>query len=182
MSFFARASHPQVLTQGYKVADISPAVGPISPDFAKYLTAMRKINEQTCSTRKQADELLQEYEPDLGVRQFILTNLGRDSTDEPYKIKLPLDYLEGAIQEIGAFPYEPGKASWDGPALFIKGTAFHLGSNTLMTSAYREEEQVYQQAEHSDHSAVLPAVRAKRTRCWPLGYIFLPLLPRPKAD
>lgn len=140
------------------MADISPAVGPISPEFAKYLDAMKEINEATCKTRKQADELLQKYEQDLGVRQFILTNLGRDTTgDEPYKIRLPLEHLKGAIQEIGAFPYEPGKKQWDGPALFLKGP-HRLSSPTqsffeLLTlfSTNRQEEQVYQQAKHPSH-------------------------------
>ena len=58
---------------------------------------------------------------DLGVRQFLLTNLERPDPQMPYQFRLPLDILEASLGEIGQFPYSPGERTWDGPALFLKG-------------------------------------------------------------
>lgn len=48
------------------VVDIAPSKGAISPDFANYLKAMRKVQaaaeEGTVKTRKDADGILAEYE------------------------------------------------------------------------------------------------------------------------
>ncbi|GAA5982466.1 hypothetical protein JCM10908_006659 [Rhodotorula pacifica] len=59
------------------VVDISPAVGKISPEFQAYVTAMNQIQDAKVHSRKEADDLLQATESDLGVRQFLLTNLDR---------------------------------------------------------------------------------------------------------
>lgn len=56
------------------------------------------------------------------MRQFLLTNLTRESPDAPYSFRLPLQYLQDALGEIGEFPYKSGSGvHWDGKALFIKG-------------------------------------------------------------
>lgn len=61
-------------------------------------------------------------EQDLGVRQFLLTNLDRASPSSPYKFRLPLEYLNNAIEEIGHFPYAPGEKVYEKPTLFLKGS------------------------------------------------------------
>lgn len=58
---------------------------------------------------------------DLGVRQFLLTNLDRGSPSDPYRFRLPLHYLANAIGEIGNFPYQPGERVFEQPSLFLKG-------------------------------------------------------------
>ncbi|MBW0541271.1 hypothetical protein O181_080986 [Austropuccinia psidii MF-1] len=117
------------------VIDISPAKGPISDNFKTYLEAMKEINSSPVTTRKQADEILSKYEQDIGVRQFLLTNLVRlplDSIGETYQIRLPLEVLDEQISTdgIGDFPFDPPIASASnssqGPrykksSLFIKG-------------------------------------------------------------
>ena len=45
------------------VIDISPAVGPVSNEFKKYIQAMLEIERREVRSRKEADEILQEYEP-----------------------------------------------------------------------------------------------------------------------
>ena len=45
------------------VIDISPAVGPVSNEFKKYIQAMLKIERSRVRSRKEADEILKEYEP-----------------------------------------------------------------------------------------------------------------------
>lgn len=58
---------------------------------------------------------------DLGVRQFLLTNLDRASPSDPYHFRIPLPFLQNAIDEIGAFPYTPGERVYEKPSLFLKG-------------------------------------------------------------
>ncbi|GAA5841078.1 hypothetical protein JCM3766R1_006659 [Sporobolomyces carnicolor] len=103
------------------VVDIAPGIGKISPEFQAYLEAMKAIDEAKVHSRKEADAILSKTEPDLGVRQFLLTNLDRASPEDPYKFRLPLSYLRNAIDEIGHFPYTPGERIFDKPSLFLKG-------------------------------------------------------------
>ncbi|GAA5962725.1 hypothetical protein JCM3765_006180 [Sporobolomyces pararoseus] len=103
------------------VVDIAPGVGKISPEFQAYLNAMKEIDDAQVHSRKEADTILQKTEPDLGIRQFLLTNLDRASPSDPYKFRLPLSYLRNAIDEIGHFPYTPGERIFDKPSLFLKG-------------------------------------------------------------
>lgn len=130
----------------HTVIDISPAVGKISPEFQAYLDAMKDIDDARVMSRKEADTILQKTESvsfisseggnsaectrtvraqDLGVRQFLLTNLDRSSPSDPYRFRLPLQYLANAIGEIGNFPYQPGERVYEQPSLFLKG-AFSL--------------------------------------------------------
>ncbi|BGO95901.1 hypothetical protein NBRC10512_005505 [Rhodotorula toruloides] len=104
------------------VIDIAPAVGKISPEFQAYLDAMKEIDEAQVMSRKEADAILQKTESDLGVRQFLLTNLDRSSPSDPYRFRLPLHYLANAIGEIGNFPYQPGERVYEQPSLFLKGS------------------------------------------------------------
>ncbi|GAA5822034.1 hypothetical protein JCM3770_002258 [Rhodotorula araucariae] len=104
------------------VVDIAPGVGKVSPEFQAYLDAMKEIDEAKVMSRKDADVILQKVEPDLGVRQFLLTNLDRASPSSPYKFRLPLSFLRNAIDEIGHFPYAPGEKVFDKPSLFLKGS------------------------------------------------------------
>ena len=134
--------------------DIAPGVGKISPEFQAYLNAMKEIDDAQVHSRKEADTILQKTEPvsyfslkpshrascnslvilsfsqDLGIRQFLLTNLDRASPSDPYKFRLPLSYLRNAIDEIGHFPYTPGERIFDKPSLFLKGECSLL-SRTL---------------------------------------------------
>ena len=123
------------------VVDIAPGVGKISPEFRAYLDAMKEIDAAQVHSRKEADAILEKTEPvschfphfahsacsdvgvqDLGIRQFLLTNLDRESPTSPYKFRLPLSYLRNAIDEIGNFPFAPGERIYDKPSLFLKGS------------------------------------------------------------
>ncbi|KAJ7599245.1 Alpha/Beta hydrolase protein [Mycena floridula] len=103
------------------IADIAPSKGALSPEFRSYVEAMKKIDDARVSTRKQAMEILNEYEKDPSICAFLMTNLVVPP-DGPVHFRLPLDILEESVSEIGSFPYNPGEASWPGPTLFIKGT------------------------------------------------------------
>ncbi|GAA6015187.1 hypothetical protein JCM10207_003635 [Rhodosporidiobolus poonsookiae] len=116
------------------VVDIAPGIGKISPEFRAYLDAMKEIDEAKVMSRKEADVILQKTEPDLGVRQFLLTNLDRAAPSDPYHFRLPLAYLSNAIDEIGHFPYVPGEKVYDKPALFLKGSkSKYINSRNIPT-------------------------------------------------
>jgi hypothetical protein len=52
-----------------------------------------------------------------------LTNLIPAASDNQHaKFRVPLNILEDAIPELGAFPYERGDRTWDGKTLLIKGS------------------------------------------------------------
>ncbi|KAG6879232.1 hypothetical protein C0992_004293 [Termitomyces sp. T32_za158] len=121
------------------VVDVSPTRAELSPEFKSYVKAMQLIERLKLRTRKEALQILEEYEAvcdsipcstgqltrgeDMTVRQFLLTNLNPLTPNEPFaKFRVPLDILTDAIPEIGSFPYVPGERQWNGPTLFIKGS------------------------------------------------------------
>ncbi|KAF8150952.1 mitochondrial protein [Crassisporium funariophilum] len=123
------------------VADIAPSIGSLSPEFIRYISAMQEIEALApgvIKTRTDADRKLQPYEPDLSVRQFLLTNLKlpshtRSASHQPSphnkaSFIVPLNILSRSIESLGSFPYEYNKnddsvpTTWDGPTLVVKGT------------------------------------------------------------
>lgn len=130
------------------ISDIAPTNKPLHPEFVTYISAMQHINSLALGvirTRADAGRALAEYEPDLSIRQFLLTNLVLPphsahmpsvSTGGAYtkpRFTLPLDLLEDSIPALGAFPWEyrvpvgreghkPEHPTWDGPTLVVRGT------------------------------------------------------------
>ncbi|KAH9481824.1 Abhydrolase domain-containing protein C22H12.03 [Psilocybe cubensis] len=115
------------------IADIAPSIGNLSPEFIRYIGAMQKIEALPfgkIKTRTDADHILQAYESDVSVRQFLLTNLRLPHAHEPSKAKfiVPLSILSKSMEALGSFPYEFNAAdnivpvTFDGPTLAIKGT------------------------------------------------------------
>ncbi|KAG8941765.1 hypothetical protein FRC03_003987, partial [Tulasnella sp. 419] len=121
MTFALDPDRPSDMLSRLIVADISPAKGPISAEFRSYVKGMKEVEAKATRTRKEADEILQAYEPDFGTRQFLLTNLIAASSTTPQRFRIPLDTLDKAIEAIGDFPYEPEERKWEGKTLFIKG-------------------------------------------------------------
>ncbi|EUC62787.1 alpha/beta-hydrolase [Rhizoctonia solani AG-3 Rhs1AP] len=121
MSFALNPSLPEGMLSRLVVVDISPAVGPISPEFRRYIDAMKEIDEAKVKTKKEGEEILKKYESDASTRAFLLHNLIAPSKGEPLKFRLPLSAIADAIDGIGEFPYTPGKETWNGATLFVKG-------------------------------------------------------------
>ncbi|TKY87227.1 hypothetical protein EX895_003904 [Sporisorium graminicola] len=134
------ALHPELpegMLSNLVSVDMSAKRGPLSPEFERYIDAMIEIRDKPCRSRHEADTLLQATEPDLGVRQFLLTNLTRNPPSaETWSWRIPVDLIRKNIAQIGDFPYNPPGASadevtpghensperkWDGQTLFIKG-------------------------------------------------------------
>jgi hypothetical protein len=53
---------PKDLLSRLIVVDISPAVGPISPEFRRYIDAMKEIDAAKVQTKKEGEEILKNYE------------------------------------------------------------------------------------------------------------------------
>ncbi|PWN38188.1 alpha/beta-hydrolase, partial [Meira miltonrushii] len=87
--------------------DMSPARGPLSKEFAQYVKKMCEIEEKQCSSRQEADKVLEEVEPELGTRQFLLTNLTRAPGSDHWTFRIPIKTIGGILeQQIGDFPYD----------------------------------------------------------------------------
>ncbi|MEB2780860.1 alpha/beta fold hydrolase [Algoriphagus sp. C2-6-M1] len=98
------------------VADIAPRYYAVHHhDILEGLNAL-DLNE--LQSRKEADEELARSIPEIGVRQFLLKSLGRDTDGFQWKINLPV--ITEKINEVGkALP--DGK-SFAGPTLFMAGS------------------------------------------------------------
>lgn len=98
------------------VIDISPKY--YKPHHQKYLAALNALDLNTISSRIEADETIQKFIPELGVRQFLLKNLYRDENNQ-FKWRMNLSVLSEQIENIG----EGLDASnrFRKPTLFVKG-------------------------------------------------------------
>ena len=117
---------PEGLLSHLVSVDMSPAEGPISPEFMRYAECMNDINNMAIKSRTEADKVLEQIEPELSVRQFLLTNLERDG--DTMRFRIPVDAILKSLKAIGDFPYAPPsdvpsqpQYQWYGPTLFIKG-------------------------------------------------------------
>jgi hypothetical protein len=125
------------------VVDIAPVKAGISPEFHDYLEAMQRIETEKLKTRKEASDLLSNYEKvrqlnlfeqftisvtwawfkNPSIRAFLLTNLETATSERPYaRFKIPINTINECTPEIGSFPYSPEERVWQGRTLFIKGS------------------------------------------------------------
>jgi esterase len=108
-------SHP-TLVHKLVLADISPVIN--EPRHQTILQGLQAIDLSTLQDRKQADTHLQSYVQELGVRQFLLKNLYKD-TQNQFQWRINLPALISNYSRLLAAP-EPNQP-FEGEALFIKG-------------------------------------------------------------
>ncbi len=112
--FFA-CEHPERVEK-LIVVDMMPGI--YEHSNLPVVEAMEKLDFDTIKTRKQADELLQQYLPDFGLRQFILKNIYWETKERlGWRPNLPvlheqIDHLNEAL---------PANYTYTGPTLFIRG-------------------------------------------------------------
>ena len=112
--FFASAYPERV--EKLIVADIAPRYYPIH--HQTILEGLNSIDLKGTKSRKEADDQLAEYIQELGIRQFLLKSLGRNTEGFVWKINLPV--ITKNIEEVGkALPED---AKYDGPTLFLGGS------------------------------------------------------------
>ncbi|KAG0163452.1 hypothetical protein DFQ28_011677 [Apophysomyces sp. BC1034] len=109
--------HPALLSK-LVVVDIAPVPMRLAHDHQMYVEGMRAVNSEAPSKQKEADKILQTYEPDLLIRQFLLTNLKRQQ-DGIYRFRVPYEILGRSLGALGEFLPDP--LHYNGPTLFITG-------------------------------------------------------------
>ena len=97
------------------VGDIAPRYYPIHHQVI--LEGLNALDLSQLQSRKEADEHLAKFIPELGIRQFLLKSLGRDGQGFAWKINLPV--ITEKIEEVGK-ALEEG-AIFEGPTLFLSG-------------------------------------------------------------
>jgi esterase len=97
------------------VADISPRYYPVHHE--SILEGLNSLNLKEIKSRKEADDQLAKYISELGIRQFLLKSLTRDSTGFTWKINLSA--ITKNIENVGEALAEGTK--FDGPTLFLAG-------------------------------------------------------------
>ncbi|KAI1075255.1 alpha/beta-hydrolase [Whalleya microplaca] len=119
-------SEPDVVRDIVAV-DNAPVDTSLGSSFARYIEGMRRIEKANVRYRTEADEILSEYEKDVAIRQFLLTNLYRPKQPQGFtpvlKFRIPVADLGQALGHMGDFPFkDPSKARFEKPALFVRGT------------------------------------------------------------
>ena len=121
----AVALRRQVSIGGVISIDNAPIDAALQTDFGKYIEGMRQVEAADVETRSEADTILQQYEPALQVRQFLLTNLMR-TPEGKQRFRIPIRTLAMALNDMADFPFRnPDQARYEGPALVIRGTKSH---------------------------------------------------------
>ena len=112
--------------------DNSPIDAALKSDFGTYVKAMREVEDKEAKKQSEADQILQKYNIELTIRQFLLTNFVRQ-TDGSYAFRVPLQTLTKSLPAMADFPYrDPDDTRYEGPTLFVRGTESHyIADETL---------------------------------------------------
>ncbi|OAP56715.1 hypothetical protein AYL99_08827 [Fonsecaea erecta] len=130
--------------------DNAPVDAALKGDFGTYLEAMKEIDEMRPRPKRQsdADKILSKYEPDLAIRQFLLTNLvkmpvvhgtpGQQQQQQQHaarkdkhhetelRFRIPLHTLAKSLPNMADFPFkDPDTHKYKGPTLVVRGTKSH---------------------------------------------------------
>jgi len=130
-SMGAKVAMTVALRQRYPIANLipvdnAPLDAALKSDFGKYVQGMRRISDAHVTKLSEADAILADYEPNVAIRQFLLTNLVRDKTDGIQKFRIPVKTLAAALDNMADFPFkDPDEVRWEGPTLFVRGKKSH---------------------------------------------------------
>jgi len=98
------------------VVDIGPRQYPHHHN--KIIEGLQKLATAKLTSRREADDIMQDYVPEAGTRSFLLKNLVR-SKDNLYALRINLDNIAQAYNDIAAAI--ESDTVFDNPTLFIKG-------------------------------------------------------------
>ncbi|KAG0354895.1 hypothetical protein BGZ54_001421 [Gamsiella multidivaricata] len=104
------------------IVDIAPVQVTLSSEFAKYVEVMKEIQKANVKKQSEADAIMKNYVSDLGVRQFLLTNLKRNAAGDGYSFRIPIETLGKSLETLGHIDFKPGQDRYEGKTLVIKGT------------------------------------------------------------
>ena len=112
------AKFPQRL-RSILVADIAPVA--YEPRHQSILAGLKAINLATLKSRKEALEVLLQYEPDQRACQFLLKGLHKNHVGE-FALRYNLGAIQDNYQAISAAPiFSEDTSIYKGPALVLKG-------------------------------------------------------------
>ena len=115
VAMFFATQHPEMVDQ-LIVVDIGPKYYP--PHHQKILSALQAVNLPVISSRQEAERILMEHLHDVGIVQWLMKNLKRES-GESFSWKFNLNGLAKEVENIGeALPID---AYFPNPTLFIRG-------------------------------------------------------------
>ncbi|KAI9276192.1 Alpha/Beta hydrolase protein [Sporodiniella umbellata] len=115
------------------VIDMPPVSLKLGRSFRKYIQAMKEIEESQVTKQSEANTILAKYEPDQGIRMFLLTNLKR-SSDGIQRFRVPYQILGDSLENIGDFS---AMGQYDRPTLFIAG-----GNSPYSTPFLEQKEEI----------------------------------------
>ncbi len=98
------------------VVDISPRY--YTPHHQSVLAGLSAIPLDSIQTRQEADDILKTFEPELGVRQFLLKNLYRNDQNK-FSWRMNFEIIKNKIETIGEALSEGSKITK--PTLFVRG-------------------------------------------------------------
>lgn len=108
-------NHPDLFDK-LVVVDIAPRA--YRPHHQQILEGLKAIDLSQINSRKEADDTLAKYVPEMGVRQFLLKNLSRDE-DKNFVWKLNLPVIDKNIENVGEGIEE--QIAISKPTLFLRG-------------------------------------------------------------
>jgi pimeloyl-ACP methyl ester carboxylesterase len=112
------------------VVDIAPKKYPIHHD--QIIRGMKAIDLLNLSGRNEAEEILAQYEPDAGTRQFLLKSLYRDDYQN-FAWRVNLDVIDRKIANI-VEPLDTQNRQSFKPTLFIRGEKSRYITNEDFTT------------------------------------------------
>jgi len=115
VAMFFADEHPDRL-ESLIVADIAPK--DYEPHSQDILEAMHALDLSAIASRKEAEDALSEAIPELGMRKFVLTNLGR--VPEGFQWQVNLGSILQALPSISSNPMA-GKTGYAGKTLILNG-------------------------------------------------------------
>ena len=105
--------------------DNAPVDAALKSDFGQYVRAMQEIEAADPAFVKQsdADKVLEKYEENIAIRQFLLTNLVKGE-DKKLRWRVPLGILAKNLDNMADFPFkDPDSTRFEGPTLVVRGGA-----------------------------------------------------------
>jgi esterase len=109
------------------VVDIAPRAYP--QHHQDILKGLSSLDFSTIQKRSDADDQLKTYVSNWGVRQFLLKNLYR-TTSQTYALRMNLPILKAKIEEVGKAL--PEQAIFHGATLFLRGEdSDYIGSEDI---------------------------------------------------
>jgi len=103
------------------VADIAPVTYAADRHNA-VLDGLQALSNTELASRQQADEVLADYEPEVGIRAFLLKNLYRYKDAKGHDhFGLRLNLTSVLANYVDVLTLAPSGESFDGAVLFLKG-------------------------------------------------------------